>query len=104
MAKRAKGLKLLRVIRKWICISPMKEIINMQFQQSIKKFIYEDNEIAARKVVARIINQIETILPQMPSAGRAGRVLRTRELVISKYPYVVPYQVKGNDIFILRVF
>lgn len=71
--------------------------------QSIKKFIYEDNEIAARKVVAHIINQIETILPQMPSAGRAGRVLRTRELVISKYPYVVPYQVKGNDIFILRV-
>lgn len=71
--------------------------------QSIKKFIYEDNEIAAKKVVAHIINQIETILPQMPSAGRAGRVLRTRELVISKYPYVVPYQVKGNDIFILRV-
>ncbi len=71
--------------------------------QSIKKFIYEDNEIADRKVVAHIINQIETILPQMPSAGRAGRVLRTRELVISKYPYVVPYQVKGNDIFILRV-
>lgn len=71
--------------------------------QSIKKFIYEDNEIAAKKVVAHIINQIETILPKMPSVGRAGRVLRTRELVISKYPYVVPYQVKGNDIFILRV-
>lgn len=71
--------------------------------QSIKKYIYEDNEIAAKKAVAHIINQIETILPQMPSAGRAGRVLRTRELVISKYPYIVPYQVKGNDIFILRV-
>lgn len=75
----------------------------VQDLQSIKKFIYEDNEVAAKKVVAHIINQIETILPQMPSAGRAGRVLRTRELVISKYPYIVPYQVKSNDIFILRV-
>ncbi len=70
---------------------------------SIKKFIYEDNEIAAKKVVSYIIKQIETILPQMPSAGRAGRVLRTRELVISKYPYIVPYQVKENVIYILRV-
>ena len=56
-----------------------------------------------KKVVSYIINQIENILPQMPSIGRAGRVLRTRELVITKYPYIVPYQVRDNSIFILRV-
>ncbi len=70
---------------------------------SIKKYIYEDNEIAAKKVIEYIIKQIETILPQMPSAGRAGRVLRTRELVITKYPYIVPYQIKDEIIYILRV-
>lgn len=70
---------------------------------AIKKYIYEDNELAAKKVVAHIIKQIETILPQMPNAGRAGRVLRTRELIILKYPYIVPYQIKDNNIYILRV-
>ena len=35
--------------------------------------------------------------------GRAGRVLRTRELVITKFPYIVPYQVRDNNIYILRV-
>ena len=71
--------------------------------QAIKQYICENNEEAAKKVVSYIINQIENILPPMPSIGRAGRVLRTRELVITKYPYIVPYQVRDNSIFILRV-
>lgn len=68
----------------------------------IKRFIYEDNSEAAKEVVSYIISKIE-MLPQNPSLGRAGRVLRTRELVISKYPYIVPYQVKDGSIFVLRV-
>ena len=71
--------------------------------QSIKEYIYENNKKAAKKVVEHIIEKIETIIVPNPSAGRAGRVLRTRELVITKYPYIVPYQVKGNNIYILRV-
>lgn len=71
--------------------------------QSIKKYICNNNELASKKVVSHIIEQIETILLKMPSAGRAGRVLRTRELVITKYPYIVPYQVRENVIYILRI-
>ncbi len=71
--------------------------------ECILKYIYENNKTVAREVVAHIIERIETILVNNPAAGRAGRVLRTRELVISKYPYIIPYQVRGNVIYILRV-
>lgn len=74
-----------------------------KYLQSIKEYIYENNKKAAKEVVAYIIEKIETIIIPNPSAGRAGRVLRTRELVITKYPYIVPYQVRENAIYILRV-
>ena len=71
--------------------------------ESIQKYICENNQNAAREVVAHIIEKIETVIVPNPSAGRAGRVLRTRELAISKYPYIVPYQVREDVIYILRV-
>jgi len=69
---------------------------------SIKEYIYNDNKIIALNVIQEILDSI-SLLKNMPSLGRAGRVLRTRELVISKYPYIVPYQVRENIIYILRV-
>ena len=55
--------------------------------KSIQEYICEDNREAAKEIVAHIIEKIETVIVPNPGAGRAGRVLRTRELVISKYPY-----------------
>ena len=69
---------------------------------AVKKYICCDNFSAAKEVIAHILECIEK-LKENPSSGRAGRVLRTRELVISKYPYIVPYQVRDNNIYILRV-
>lgn len=71
--------------------------------KSIQEYICESNVEAAKEVVAHIIEKIETVIVPNPSAGRAGRVLRTREIVISKYPYIVPYQVRDDIIYILRV-
>lgn len=71
--------------------------------QRIREYIYENNKKAAKEVVEHIIERIETVIAPNPSAGRAGRVLRTRELVVKKYPYIVPYQVRENVIYILRV-
>lgn len=71
--------------------------------KSIQEYICENNREAAKEVIAHIIDKIETVIVPNPSAGRAGRVLRTRELVISKYPYIVPYQVREDVIYILRV-
>ena len=71
--------------------------------KSIQEYIYENNREAVQKVVSQIIEKIETVITPNPAAGRAGRIPRTRELVISKYPYVVPYQVREDVIYILRV-
>ena len=71
--------------------------------KSIQEYICENNREAAKEVVAYIIEKIENVIVPNPGAGRAGRVLRTRELVISKYPYIVPYQVREDVIYILRV-
>ena len=71
--------------------------------RSIREYIFANNEEAAKKVVAHILEQVETILVHNPAIGRAGRILRTREFVISKYPYILPYQVRENTIYILRV-
>lgn len=71
--------------------------------KAIQKYICQNNKEAAKKVIAHILDNIEKILPENPAAGRAGRVLRTRELVISKYPYIVPYQARDNIIYILRI-
>jgi len=69
---------------------------------SIKKYICNNNIEASKIVIKHIISSIEK-LKENPAMGRAGRVLRTRELVITKFPYIVPYQVRGNNIYILRV-
>ena len=69
---------------------------------SIKKHICNDNMEASKIVIKHIISSIEK-LKENPAIGRAGRVLRTRELVITKFPYIVPYQVRDNNIYILRV-
>lgn len=71
--------------------------------ESIKKYIYENNELAAQKVVSYIVERIETIIANNPGVGRAGRVLGTRELVLTKYPYIIPYFVKDNIVYIIRV-
>ena len=71
--------------------------------QNIKEYIYKNNQKAAKELVGHIIEKIETIIAFNPHTGRAGRILRTRELVITKYPYIVPYQVRENVIYILRV-
>ena len=70
--------------------------------RAIKKYICCDNFSSAREVVKHILECIEK-LEDIPSIGRAGRVLRTRELIISKYPYIVPYQVRDNNVYILRI-
>ncbi|MDR1327927.1 MAG: type II toxin-antitoxin system RelE/ParE family toxin [Heliobacteriaceae bacterium] len=71
--------------------------------EDIQQYIYNDNPKAAPKVALYIIDKVEALLPQNPRIGRAGQVLGTRELVIQKYPYIVPYRVIENKLYILRV-
>ena len=71
---------------------------------SLRAYIAEDNPAAARGVALNIIHNIEQLLPNNPRMGRPGRVAGTRELVIPKTPFVIPYRLQRNVIQILRVY
>jgi len=71
--------------------------------EEIGDYIARDNARAAAETVAEILNQTE-MLADHPHLGRAGRVAGTRELVVARTPFIVPYRVVGDDIQILAVF
>lgn len=50
----------------------------------------------------RIAEQID-ILQQHPQMGRPGRKQGTRELVISRTPFIVVYRIKAKRIELLRL-
>ena len=71
---------------------------------ALRIYIEQDDPAAAQRVALHIIRNVETLLPKNPEMGRPGRVPGTRELVIPRTPYIVPYRVVGNAIQILRVY
>ena len=66
-------------------------------------YIANDDSAAARIVVERVLNAV-AMLAQQPDMGRPGRVPGTRELVVPRTRYIVPYRVRGDVVEILRVF
>lgn len=75
----------------------------LQDIESIYKYVSSDKPIASANVVATIVRLVETQLPDSPNSGRIGRVAKTRELVISRTPYIVVYRLQGETIDILAV-
>lgn len=65
--------------------------------------IAADHPAGAALVVQRVLAAV-AMLEEQPALGRPGRVPGTRELVVLKTRYIVPYRVRGNDVEILRVF
>lgn len=65
-------------------------------------YIAKDNPMAAVSQGDRIAEQIEILL-QHPQMGRPGRKQGTRELVISRTPFIVVYRIKAKRIELLRV-
>ncbi|NOZ69858.1 MAG: type II toxin-antitoxin system RelE/ParE family toxin [Deferribacteres bacterium] len=68
----------------------------------IRGYIARDKPDAAGNVARRIKSEVDR-LREYPGMGRPGRVEGTRELIISGFPYIIPYRVKNNVIEILRV-
>ena len=65
-------------------------------------YIAQDNPLAAIDQDERIERQIDMLL-QHPQMGRPGRKKGTRELVISRTPFIVVYRAKGARIEIIRL-
>jgi len=70
---------------------------------ALRTYIGQNNPAAARRVVLRIFQTVETLLADNPEMGRPGRVPGTRELVVVGTPSIVPYRLVGRTIQILRV-
>ena len=68
---------------------------------SLRAYIAEDNPAAARRTV-RHYREHRAINPRQSAV--AGRVPGTRELVIPRSPYIVPYRLQRTTIQILRVY
>jgi len=66
-------------------------------------YIAQENSKAAADMFVYVKNKVDTLC-DFPSSGRPGRVPGTRELVVDRYPFVVPYRVVGDELHVLRVF
>jgi toxin ParE1/3/4 len=71
---------------------------------SLRAYIAEDNPVAAEQIALQILHSIEKLLPENPQMGRPGRVPGTRELVILRTPFIIPYRFSRDVIQILRVY
>ena len=81
---------------KWL----KKALKNLQDETN---YIAEENPQAAQLIMQRIYTAV-ALLAEQPASGRPGRVHGTRELIIPKTRYIIPYRVRNNAIEILRVF
>jgi toxin ParE1/3/4 len=70
--------------------------------RQVRAYIARDDPKAAAKVARRLREAIER-LPDNPALGRPGRVIDTRELVVTGTPYLAPYTVENDEIVILRI-
>jgi plasmid stabilization system protein ParE len=77
-----------------------KALANLDAEAS---YIATEDPAAARLVVARVLTAVDRLTEQ-PALGRPGRVPGTRELVVPKTRYIVPYRVRRKTVEILRVF
>jgi toxin ParE1/3/4 len=67
-----------------------------------RNYIARDNPRAADRQVQRVLAAVAGLL-QFPEFGRPGRRAGTRELVISRTPYIAAYRLVGDTVEILRV-
>jgi toxin ParE1/3/4 len=70
--------------------------------KEIRAHISQDSPAAAGRVVKAIREQVK-LLAQHAEAGRKGIIEGTRELVISRLPYLVVYQQQEEIVTVLAV-
>ena len=66
-------------------------------------YIAMDNPLIASEFVHHL-RASAAMLADHPNIGRPGRIAGTRELVITRFPYILPYRVRNSAVEILRVF
>lgn len=70
---------------------------------NLRNHIQQENPTAAEKIAHKILNSIDTLI-EHPLLGKAGRIHKTRELIITASKYAIIYKAEAENITILRVF
>ncbi|MEM9214397.1 MAG: type II toxin-antitoxin system RelE/ParE family toxin [Cyanobacteria bacterium P01_F01_bin.150] len=65
-------------------------------------YIAETAPDTAQQIIERIDKSLQS-LQQFPEMGRIGRVNQTRELVVPRTPFILPYRIRQNSIEVLAV-
>lgn len=74
----------------------------IQDLEAIQDYIADRRPAAATRLAKRIFDQTKALLAKNPNVGRLGRLSGTRELVVSRTPYIVVYRV-GARVEILAI-
>jgi toxin ParE1/3/4 len=74
----------------------------LEDRDAIFDFIEQKSPRSAVEIDEKIAKQA-AMLRDHPMLGRAGRLEGTRELVLSKLPYILAYRILDDRIRILRV-
>ena len=69
----------------------------------LREYIARDNPNAANRIASALLEAVER-LAKLPNLGRPGRVAGTRELVVSRTPYIIAYKFRGDRLEIVAVF
>jgi toxin ParE1/3/4 len=72
--------------------------------EALRAYIEQDDPAAALRVVQLIFESTRLLLSAGPNVGRPGRVPGTRELVIPRTPFIVPYWMSSGKVYVLRVY
>lgn len=66
-------------------------------------YIAKDSPRVAAELVVHMRNSA-AMLADHPEMGRPGRISGTRELVVTRFSYILPYRMRSGTVEILRVF
>jgi addiction module RelE/StbE family toxin len=70
--------------------------------ERIFNYVAESRPESARRVAQSVIERLGT-LETFPHLGRPGRVQGTREVVFPPLPFVAIYEVRDDQIIVLRI-
>jgi toxin ParE1/3/4 len=70
--------------------------------ERICDYIAESRPESARRVAQSVVERVGT-LETFPHLGRAGRVQGTREMAFPPLPFVAIYEVREEQIIVLRI-
>ena len=68
----------------------------------IAEYLFEKSPQSAPQLIRKIY-EAPLVLENYPHLGRTGKKVGTRELVIAPLPYIVVYQIVGDDLFVARI-